>query len=73
MSTFTHEHVAIERGLRSGLPIVVAVHSTALGQALGGCRVAHYPHWRDGLTDALRLSEAMSDKCALAGLPHGGG
>ncbi|MFG1658387.1 Glu/Leu/Phe/Val dehydrogenase dimerization domain-containing protein [Micromonospora chersina] len=68
-----HEHVVVRRGARSGLPIVVAVHSTALGQAIGGCRMAHYPHWRDGLDDALRLSAAMSDKCALAGLPNGGG
>ncbi|GLH98607.1 Glu/Leu/Phe/Val dehydrogenase dimerization domain-containing protein [Phytohabitans aurantiacus] len=68
-----HEHVVVRRGARSSLPIVVAVHSTALGQAIGGCRLAHYPHWRDGLTDALRLSAAMSDKCALAGLPNGGG
>ncbi|MEV4542098.1 Glu/Leu/Phe/Val dehydrogenase dimerization domain-containing protein [Micromonospora echinaurantiaca] len=68
-----HEHVVVRRGARSGLPIVVAVHSTALGQAIGGCRLAHYPHWRDGLDDALRLSAAMSDKCALAGLPNGGG
>jgi len=68
-----HERVIIERGGRSGLPIIVAVHSTALGQAIGGCRLAAYPDWRDGLTDALRLSAAMSDKCALAGLPNGGG
>ncbi|MEU4480315.1 Glu/Leu/Phe/Val dehydrogenase dimerization domain-containing protein [Micromonospora sp. NPDC023966] len=68
-----HEHVVVRRGTRSGLPIIVAVHSTALGQAIGGCRLARYPHWRDGLTDALRLSAAMSDKCALAGLPNGGG
>lgn len=68
-----HEQVVVKRGARSGLPIVVAVHSTALGQAIGGCRIAHYPHWRDGLTDALSLSAAMSDKCALAGLPNGGG
>ena len=68
-----HEHVVMRRGLRTGLPVIVAVHSTALGQAIGGCRLAHYPDWRDGLTDALRLSAAMSDKCALAGLPNGGG
>ena len=68
-----HERVIIERGQRSGLPIIVAVHSTALGQAIGGCRLAAYPDWRDGLTDALRLSAAMSGKCALAGLPNGGG
>lgn len=68
-----HEQVVIKRGDRSGLPIIVAVHSTKLGQAIGGCRVKHYPDWRDGLDDALRLSAAMTSKCALAGLPHGGG
>ena len=68
-----HEQVVIHRAARSGLPVIVAVHSTALGQAIGGCRLKQYPHWRSGLEDALRLSAAMSDKCALAGLPHGGG
>ncbi|MBM2623265.1 amino acid dehydrogenase [Actinoplanes sp. LDG1-06] len=70
---FSHERIIIRRGPESGLPIVVAVHSTALGQALGGCRLAVYRDWRDGLADALRLSAAMTDKCALAGLPNGGG
>ncbi|WP_250036275.1 Glu/Leu/Phe/Val dehydrogenase dimerization domain-containing protein [Paractinoplanes maris] len=70
---FSHERVIIRRGPDSGLPIIVAVHSTALGPALGGCRLKAYPGWRDGLADALRLSAAMTDKCALAGLPNGGG
>ncbi|MEV6300138.1 Glu/Leu/Phe/Val dehydrogenase dimerization domain-containing protein [Actinoplanes sp. NPDC051861] len=69
----THQRVVVERGSRSGLPIVVAVHSTVLGQAIGGCRLTHYADWRDGLDDALRLSAAMTEKAALAGLPHGGG
>ncbi|MEV6847762.1 Glu/Leu/Phe/Val dehydrogenase dimerization domain-containing protein [Actinoplanes sp. NPDC051411] len=68
-----HEQVVIKRGPRTGLPVIVAVHSTALGQAIGGCRIKEYPDWRDGLGDALRLSEAMTSKCALAGLRHGGG
>jgi leucine dehydrogenase len=68
-----HERVAIGVGERSGLPVIVAVHSTALGQAVGGCRVWSYPDWRAALEDALRLSEAMTLKCALAGLPLGGG
>ncbi|WP_328477372.1 amino acid dehydrogenase [Actinoplanes sp. NBC_00393] len=71
--SFNHRRVVVERGRRSGLPIVVAVHSTVLGQAIGGCRMVSYPDWRDGLDDALRLSAAMTDKAALAGLPHGGG
>jgi glutamate dehydrogenase/leucine dehydrogenase len=68
-----HEQVIIKRGERSGFGVIVAVHSTARGQAIGGCRIKHYLRWRDGLDDALRLSAAMTDKCALAGLPHGGG
>jgi len=72
-SLLTHERVQIVRGARSGLTLIVAVHSTALGQAVGGCRLWHYGDWRDAVKDALRLSEAMSLKCSLAGLPHGGG
>lgn len=68
-----HEKVLVSAGRRSGLPVVVAVHSTALGQAVGGCRMWRYGTWTDGLHDALRLSSAMTMKCALAGLPLGGG
>ncbi len=68
-----HERVAIVVGKRSALPVIVAVHSTALGQAVGGCRLWRYRDWREALEDALRLSEAMTLKCALAGLPLGGG
>jgi glutamate dehydrogenase/leucine dehydrogenase len=71
--SLSHQRVVVERGTRSGLPIIVAVHSTALGQAVGGCRLAVYSDWRDGLDDALRLSAAMTSKTALAGLPNGGG
>jgi leucine dehydrogenase len=68
-----HEQVIVRRGERSGLPVIVAVHSTKLGSAVGGCRLWTYDDWRGGLADALRLSEAMSLKCAAAGLEHGGG
>ncbi len=68
-----HERVAIAVGERSGLPVIVAVHSTVLGQAVGGCRLWRYTDWRVALDDALRLSEAMTLKCALAGLALGGG
>jgi valine dehydrogenase (NAD+) len=53
--------------------MVIAVHSRALGPAAGGCRLRRYADWRAGLDDALRLSEAMTYKCAAAGLPFGGG
>lgn len=67
------EHVVLRRGPLSGLPIVVAVDSTARGPAIGGCRMVTYPDWRDGLADAVRLAAAMTEKCTWAGLPHGGG
>ncbi|MEY9929019.1 glutamate dehydrogenase/leucine dehydrogenase [Catenulispora sp. GP43] len=68
-----HESVLIRTGVRSGLPIVVAMHSSALGPAAGGCRIWRYPRWQDGLEDALRLSAAMTAKFAAAGLARGGG
>jgi leucine dehydrogenase len=69
---FQHEHVTIHKGLRSDLPIIIAVHSSALGDAVGGCRMRPYPDIFAGLADALRLSEAMTLKCAAAGLDFGG-
>lgn len=57
----------------TGMRAVVAVHSTALGPAFGGCRLWTYPHEQPALTDALRLAAGMSLKNALAGLPFGGG
>ncbi|MFC9295100.1 Glu/Leu/Phe/Val dehydrogenase dimerization domain-containing protein [Streptomyces sp. NPDC057011] len=68
----SHELVQVVRGRRSGLAICVAIHSTALGPAAGGCRIAHYPDPRAAVADALRLAAAMTEKNALAGLDHGG-
>lgn len=70
---FSHEEVIVRRGPRTGLPMMLAMHSSVLGQAVGGCRLWCYPRWQDGLDDAMRLSEGMSRKCAVAGLPNGGG
>jgi leucine dehydrogenase len=52
---------------------VIAVHSTALGPAAGGCRFWEYASREDIATDAIRLARGMSFKNALAGLPFGGG
>lgn len=73
MPALDHESITVRTGPRSGLPVILAIHSTVLGQAVGGCRVWHYPDWRDGVEDALRLSAAMTRKCAVAGLANGGG
>jgi leucine dehydrogenase len=68
-----HEELHVHRGERSGLQIAVAVHSTALGPALGGARLWRYESPGDGVADVLRLSEAMTHKAAAAGLDLGGG
>jgi leucine dehydrogenase len=52
---------------------IIAVHSTALGTAVGGTRWWSYPSDDAAITDALRLSRGMSFKNALARLPLGGG
>jgi leucine dehydrogenase len=63
----------VRRGSRSGLFTIVAVHSTVRGPSLGGCRMWAYDDPRDALSDALRLSRAMTFKAAVANLPLGGG
>lgn len=70
-----HEQAIVAR--TAGVRVVIAIHSTVLGPALGGTRIASYSESPDPATaaygDALRLSRAMTYKNALAGLPHGGG
>jgi len=68
-----HEDLVLHRGSRSGRYVVVAVHSTALGPALGGVRLWHYGATTDGIRDALRLARGMTFKAAAAGLALGGG
>ena len=57
----------------SQLQAIIAIHSTALGPALGGCRMLRYANTQDALSDALHLSRAMTYKAAINDLPFGGG
>ena len=68
-----HERVVFCRDPAAGLRAIIAVHSTVLGPALGGCRMWPYGSEDAALTDALRLSQAMTYKHALAGTGQGGG
>ncbi|URN16762.1 MULTISPECIES: Leu/Phe/Val dehydrogenase [Streptomyces] len=68
-----HEQVVLCQDRASGLKAVIAIHSTALGNALGGTRFYPYASEEAALLDALNLSRGMSYKNALAGLEHGGG
>ena len=71
--TNTHEEVLIGRDPEIGYHGIIAIHSTALGPAVGGTRFWNYASEEDALTDALRLSRGMTYKTALPGLPLGGG
>jgi leucine dehydrogenase len=68
-----HEEVLFVTDEKCGLKAIIALHSTHLGPAAGGCRFWHYAKDEEALVDALRLSRGMSYKNAMAGLPLGGG
>lgn len=68
-----HETVVLHQDPTTHLRCIVAIHSTALGPALGGTRFQPYPDTDAALADVLALSRAMAYKNALAGLDHGGG
>jgi leucine dehydrogenase len=68
-----HEEVHFITDAQCRLKAIIAMHSTHLGPAAGGCRFWHYGDDGEALTDALRLSRGMSYKNAMAGLPLGGG
>lgn len=68
-----HEQVLIGRDAVSGYHGIIAIHSTTLGPAVGGTRFWNYASEEEALTDVLRLSQGMTYKTALAGLPLGGG
>lgn len=68
-----HERVLFAHDPASGLKAVIAIHSTRLGPAAGGCRMWPYESEEEALADALRLSRGMTYKNAVAGLDLGGG
>lgn len=82
-----HEQIVFCSDPLSGLKAIIAIHSTVLGPAVGGCRfwdyaaahrnasldVAEKRAEEDAIFDVLRLSRGMSYKNAMAGLRLGGG
>lgn len=58
---------------KTGLKGFVAIHNDNLGPAVGGTRMFPYVSEEEAIEDVLRLSKAMSYKCALAGVKYGGG
>lgn len=72
MTERNHERVCYHHDEATGLRAIIAIHSTKLGNALGGTRRWHYASEADMLYDVLRLAEGMTYKAACAGLQMGG-
>ena len=68
-----HEQIVYGYDPVSGLRAIIAIHSTALGPALGGTRFFPYGTEEEALLDVLRLAKGMTYKSAAAGLDLGGG
>jgi valine dehydrogenase (NAD+) len=68
-----HEQVVFCTDEESGLRAIIAIHSTALGPALGGTRFYPYASEEAAVADVLALATGMSYKNSLAGLDLGGG
>src|SRR5882762_555038 len=68
-----HELIVFGHDAATSLRAIIAIHSTALGAAAGGCRMWPYATTAEAVSDVLRLSRGMSYKNALAGVPFGGG
>ncbi len=64
-------HMVVDESV--GLKAVIAIHSTLLGPALGGCRLIEYPSTTSAVIDAIRLAQGMTYKAAVSNLPLGGG
>lgn len=68
-----YEQIVFNYDKSSGLRAIIAIHSTALGPALGGTRFYPFESEEAALTDVLRLARGMTYKAAAAGLDLGGG
>lgn len=68
-----HEQVVFVSDEAAGLKALIAIHDTALGPALGGCRMYPYADEEAALRDVLRLSRSMTYKAAASGLDLGRG
>ncbi|MBD3169117.1 MAG: leucine dehydrogenase, partial [candidate division Zixibacteria bacterium] len=68
-----HEQVVFWLDKVANLRAIIAIHDTTLGPAIGGVRLLKYETEEDAITDALRLSRAMTYKASAIGVNQGGG
>lgn len=68
-----HEQLSFFYDEETNLRVVVSIHSTTLGPAMGGTRMWNYASEEECVAEALRLSELMTYQSALSGADFGGG
>lgn len=73
MARYDYEKVLLLQNRDVGLRAVLAIHSTVLGPAAGGCRMWTYNSELEAIEDAMRLARGMTYKYAAAGVNLGGG
>lgn len=73
MKEHNQEQIAFYTDKSVKLRAILAIHSTALGPAMGGIRIYKYNSANEAVQELIRLSEAMTYKTAAAGLNFGGG
>jgi len=67
------EELVVRFDRATGAWLLIGIHSTRLGPAVGGTRMKPYAALDDAVRDVMRLSRGMSLKWAAAGLDYGGG
>lgn len=73
MKEMGHEQIIFNYDEDTDLKMIIAIHDTTMGPALGGCRMWDYASEEDALIDAMRLSKGMTYKCGVADVDFGGG
>jgi leucine dehydrogenase len=73
MKKYNQEQIAFYTDKTVKLRAMLAIHSTALGPAIGGIRIARYKSVEDAIFELTRLSQAMTFKAAAGGVNFGGG
>ncbi|MFS0514065.1 tryptophan dehydrogenase ScyB [Nostoc sp. UIC 10607] len=68
-----HEQVLFFNDTNPDIKVIIAIHNTNLGPAMGATRLFPYVNEEAALKDALRLSRGMTYKAACANIPAGGG
>jgi len=67
------ESVIFRFDRKTGSWIIISIHSTQLGPAIGGTRMKFYPDVASALIDGTRLARGMTYKWAASGIDGGGG